>query len=69
LPDYGQLFPNPVKEGLPTIQELAGSAERRNAWSVAEGVRGVPPTLQIVVGWRLLRYYRSLRKAGCGTQL
>jgi serine/threonine protein kinase len=26
-----------------------------------------PPTLRIVVGWRLLRYDRSLRQAGCGT--
>ena len=39
------------------------------ARSVADGVRSVPPTLCIVVGWRLLRYDRFLRKAGCGTQL
>jgi hypothetical protein len=39
------------------------------AWSVADGVRSVPPTLRIVVEWRLLRYDRSLRKAGCRTQL
>jgi hypothetical protein len=35
-------------------------------WSAADGVR-VPPTLRIVVVWRLLRYDRSLRQAGCGT--
>ena len=37
--------------------------------SVADGVRSVPPTLCIVVGWRFLRYDRFLRKADCGTQL
>src|SRR6266850_457499 len=56
----------------PRIRELTSSAntgrqERVTAWSVADRVRSVPPTLLILVGWRLLRYDGSLRKAGCGT--
>src|SRR5258707_11897125 len=43
-----------ISSELPTIQELAGSAERRNAWRVAVGERSVPPTLHIVRGWRRL---------------
>jgi hypothetical protein len=43
LVDDGLLFHNQIREELPTIQKLAGSAERSNAWSVAEGVHSVPP--------------------------
>ncbi len=39
------------------------------AWTVADRVRGVPPTTPTLVGSRFLRYDVSVRKAGRETDL
>jgi len=66
--DLGHRFWRLLPHGR-QIRELTSSVntgrqERVTAWSVADRVRSVPPTLRILIEWRLLRYDSFFRKAG-----